>query len=446
MPTDQPFVARAFPAWLKSSVMYQIFLRRFTAEGTLKAAEAKLPMLAELGIDLVYLCPVCVADTDTDKAGWSPRHHASGSEDPRNPYRISDYYTIDPEYGTDQDLRDFIATAHRLGMRVLLDIVFFHCGPTAVFLKEHPDFVVREEDGTVKVGSWRFPMLNFASTELREYLWDNLEYWMREFNVDGYRCDVSGAVPLDFWVEARQRLERLNPEVIVLSEGERKADQLYAFDMNYTFVWCNRVLASVFRGESPASAARESWETLAKEYPQGALLIRYTDNHDIANDAFENRPERAWTHAGMDAAFVLLFTLDGIPFLYNGQEIADEVRHSIYKGIAETVQWDRAETEIGRSRFALVQTLCQLRHTEAALAQGNVVWVDNGAPEALLSFIRNLGNERILVLVNPTRQPVSTSLSLPSAGTYHPLLSSGAVLAGSTITLDAFGYFVGKHE
>jgi len=438
--------AREFPAWLKSSVMYQIFLRRFTAEGTIKAAEAKLPMLAELGIDLVYLCPICVADTDMDKTGWSPRHHASGSEDPRNPYRISDYYTIDPEYGTDQDLHDFVDTAHKLGMRVLLDIVFFHCGPTAVFLKEHPDFVVREEDGTVKVGSWRFPMLNFASHELREYLWDNLEYWMREFAVDGYRCDVSSAVPLDFWVEARQRLERLNPEVIVLSEGERKADQLYAFDMNYTFAWCNRVLASVFRGESPASAARESWETLAREYPQGALLIRYTDNHDIANDAFENRPERAWTHAGMDAALVLLFTLDGIPFLYNGQEIADEIRHSIYKGIAETVQWDRAETEIGGNRFTLVQTLCQLRHTEPPLANGNVVWVDNGAPEALLSFLRETADERILVLVNPTGHPVSTSLALPSAGTYQPLLSAGAVLAGSTITLDAFGYFVGKHE
>jgi len=148
----------------------------------------------------------------------------------------------------------------------------------------------------------------------------------------------------------------------------------------------------------------------------------------------------------MDAALVLLFTLDGIPFLYNGQEIADEIRHSIYKGIAETVQWDRAETEIGGNRFTLVQTLCQLRHTEPPLANGNVVWVDNGAPEALLSFLRETADERILVLVNPTGHPVSTSLALPSAGTYQPLLSAGAVLAGSTITLDAFGYFVGKHE
>jgi glycosidase len=442
MTTERPFVAREFPAWLKSSVMYQIFLRRFTAEATLKAAEAKLPMLAELGIDLVYLCPICVADTHMDKAGWSPRHHASGSEDPRNPYRMSDYYTIDPEYGTDQDLHDFVTAAHKLGMRVLLDIVFFHCGPTAVFLDEHPDFVVREEDGTIKVGSWRFPMLNFASNELREYLWDNLEYWMREFAVDGYRCDVSGAVPLDFWVEARKRLEALNPEVIVLSEGERKTDQLYAFDMNYTFAWNNRALASVFRGEQPASHARERWEIDASEYPEGALLIRYTDNHDIANDAFENRPEKAWTHAGMDAAFALLFTLDGIPFVYNGQEIADEVRHSIYKGVAETVQWDRADSEIGRRRFALMQKFCQLRHNEKALAEGQVVWLDHDAPEAVLAFLREAGDERILAVVNTRNEAVTASLDLD--GTFDTLVSAKATLADGKAELGPYGFIVGK--
>ncbi len=437
--------AREFPSWLKSSVMYQVFLRRFTAEGTIKAAEAKLPMLAELGVDLVYLCPICVADEHMDKDGWSPRHHASKSEDPRNPYRIADYYTIDPEYGTDQDLHDFVAAAHKLGMRVLLDIVFFHCGPTAVFLQEHPDFVVREEDGTVKVGSWRFPMLNFASNELREYLWDNLEYWMREFAVDGYRCDVSSAVPLDFWVEARKRLEVLNPEVIVLSEGERKTDQLYAFDMNYTFAWSNRALASVFRGEQPATTARERWEVDAKEYPEGALLIRYTDNHDIANDAFENRPERAWTHAGMDAALALLFTLDGIPFLYNGQEIADEVRHSIYYGVAETVQWDLAESEVGSKRFALVQTFCNLRHSEAAMAEGKVVWLDNDVPEAVLSFLREAGDEQILVVVNTRNQAVSATLP-KGGGSFVALVSANATLANGKAELGPYGFFVGKRK
>jgi glycosidase len=445
MQEDRPFVAREFPNWLKSSVMYQVFLRRFTAEGTIKAAKAKLPMLAELGVDLVYLCPVCVADTDMDKDGWSPRHHASKSEDPRNPYRISDYYTIDPEYGTDQDLHDFVEAAHNLGMRVLLDIVFFHCGPNAVFLKEHPDFVVREEDGTVKVGNWRFPMLNFESNELREYLWDNLEYWMREFDVDGYRCDVSSAVPLDFWVEARKRLEVLNPQVIVLSEGERKSDQLYAFDMNYSFAWSNRALASVFRGEQPASHAREQWETDASQYPEGALLIRYTDNHDIANDAFENRPERAWTHAGMDAALTLLFTLDGIPFLYNGQEIADEVRHSIYYGVAETVQWDLAESPVGSKRFALVQKLCDLRHNAAAMSEGNVRWLDNDAPESVLSFVRETDDEQMLVVVNTRNEAVAAEIGTDGSS-FQSVVSAKATVAEGKAELGRYGFFVGRKK
>ena len=147
----------------------------------------------------------------------------------------------------------------------------------------------------------------------------------------------------------------------------------------------------------------------------------------------------------MDAAFVLLFTLDGIPFLYNGQEIADEVRHSIYKGIAETVQWDRAGTELGSKRFALVQTLCQLRHTEAALAQGDVVWVDHGAPEALLSFTRETADGQILVLVNTRNQAVSTPLNTGTSS-FAPLVSANATFAEGTAQLGPFGFFVGKRK
>ncbi|OGV75364.1 MAG: hypothetical protein A3K19_08940 [Lentisphaerae bacterium RIFOXYB12_FULL_65_16] len=426
--------------------MYQMFLRPFTREGKLKAAEKKLPMLAELGIDIVYLCPICLQDDDMDRSGWSPRHHVSKSEDPRNPYRIKDYFTVDPEYGTDQDLHDFVATAHGLGLRVLLDIVFFHCGPTAVFLKEHPAFVQREPNGEIKNGQWRFPMLNFECNELREYLWDNLEYWLREFKVDGYRCDVASCVPLDFWEEARRRMERVNPEVIVLSEGERRTEPEFAFDMNYTFAWNNRTVVPVFARKLPAAKLREVWEQQHREFPEGARLIRYTDNHDIANDAFENRPERAWGFDGMNAALTLLFTIDGIPFVYNGQEIADGDRHSIYKGVGSSIEWARADSDTGRARFALVRKLCELRHTEPALFDGALTWLDNAAPEAVLSFVRESGEDRILVVINARGEAVNTSLQLPDGETYEPLLSSGAALAGGTAALSPFGYVVAKRQ
>ena len=168
--------AKEISDFVKSAVMYQLFLRPFTLEGTLEAATRMLPHIASIGVDIVYLCPQMVADDDPRTEFWSDRQNASKMENPFSPYRIKDYFHTDPEYGTDDDLKRFVAIAHRLGMRVMLDLVYYHCGPTAVFIEEHPDFVKRNDDGTVKNGRWHFPELNFDCLELREYLWQNMEY------------------------------------------------------------------------------------------------------------------------------------------------------------------------------------------------------------------------------------------------------------------------------
>jgi 1,4-alpha-glucan branching enzyme len=155
--------ARPSPEWVTSGVMYQIQPRAFTPEGTLKAATARLPKVAEMGVDIIYMCPVFVSDDDPDLNGWSPRQKKSGMNNPRNPYRMKDYYHVDPEYGRDDDLKELIATAHNLGMRVLLDMVYLHCGPNAVFLKEHPNFVQRDDKGNIVCASWNFPKINMAN-------------------------------------------------------------------------------------------------------------------------------------------------------------------------------------------------------------------------------------------------------------------------------------------
>ncbi len=211
--------ARPSPEWVTRGVMYQIQPRAFTPEGTLKAATARLPKVAELGVDIIYLCPVFVSDDDPNTKGWSPRQRKSGMNNPRNMYRMKDYYHVDPEYGTDDDLKAFIAEAHKLGMRVLLDMVYLHCGPNAVFLAEHPDFVKRDAEGKVAVAGWGFPALNLANPELREYLWRNMEYWVREFGADGFRCDVSDGIPLDFWETARERLDKIRPDHLHAGRG-----------------------------------------------------------------------------------------------------------------------------------------------------------------------------------------------------------------------------------
>ena len=197
--------AKKAPEWLTRGVVYQIQPRAFTPEGTLRAAAEKLEYLKETGVTIVYLPPVFEMDSDTDRSFWSPRQLKSGFGNAKNQYRIRDYFHVDPEYGTDGDLRFFVDRAHELDLKVLFDLVYFHCGPTARVIKDFPQAVLRNADGTSRRGFWRFPQFDFSKPVAREYLLSNLTYLLIEFGVDGFRCDVADALPLDFWCEARRR-------------------------------------------------------------------------------------------------------------------------------------------------------------------------------------------------------------------------------------------------
>jgi len=254
--------ARPAPEWLAKGVIYQIWLRSFTPEGTLKAAAARLPQIADLGATIIYLPPIQLSDPDMRPEFWSKRQKQSGTNNPRNPYRIADYNRIDPEYGTDDDLRGFIAAAHGLKLHVLMDLVYFHCGPTSDLMGRE-GFIQRDATGKAATGSWNFPRLNFESPGLREYLWANMERWAKDFGVDGFRCDVSDQVPLDFWEEARARLTPIRPDLVILAEGQRKEDQVKAFDINYSFSWLGAVHAVFMKGQ-PASSLRALWERMRR--------------------------------------------------------------------------------------------------------------------------------------------------------------------------------------
>jgi glycosidase len=420
--------------------MYQIQPRAFTPEGTLKAATARLPKVAEMGVDIIYMCPVFVSDDDPDSDGWSPRQKKSGMNNPRNPYRMKDYYHVDPEYGTDDDLKELIATAHNLGMRVLLDMVYLHCGPNALFLKEHPNFVQRDEKGNIVCASWNFPKINHTNPELREYLWKNMEYWITDFDADGFRCDVSDAIPLDFWETARERLEKIQPDVCMLAEGTRREDQLKAFDLDYGwgFQWDN------------AAKFRAQWEKMRDERPRGgARFIRFIDNHDIANDDYNNRVEKTWGNRRVRAALVGLFTLDGVPMIYNGQEVADAARHSIFG--RSPIDWANGDTPAGKARYAFCKKLCTMRHTQRALTHGEVVWLDNDQPDSVLSYLRRAGDEEILSVVNlsPNRRKVCVQLPDWGQQNFDALLANEVEVASRgdlTFDLGGCGYWVGKRR
>lgn len=436
----------------ESSVIYQMFLRVFTPEGTLTAAEKKLPFLRDLGVDFVYLCPCFVEDDDERPAYWSKRQTDCGFGNPRNPYRIKDYFDVDPEYGSLEDLRRFVQTAHALGLKVLLDLVYFHCGPTAVLIDKDPDFIRRNSDGSPYCGGWNFPRLNFGNPALREYLWDNMEFYVRDFDVDGYRCDVGDMVPVDFWEEGARRIRAVKHDAFLLDEGLKPRWLESPFDAGYRLFWPeHEAVKHVFAGDTPAARLRDIDTVL--DVPPGKALIRALETHDTICDYEHEHYELYAGHEAVNAALVFNFCADGIPFLYNGYEIADTGRHSIFSNRFDkghrAIDWSRADTPDGQDRLRLVKRLTALRHSVPALSKGNLAW-RYGMPETVMVFTRRTPGSRIVAAFNAGNRAESAATGL-EIHVKEPLLAKGmraeaATDGRLTLHLEPKAYYLAEFD
>ena len=428
---------------VKDAVIYQINLRAFTHEGTLAAAEKFLPEVAATGANFVYLCPFVESDADPDESHWSPRQLRSLCNNPRNPYRLADFFRIDPEYGTENDLRSVVKTAHTLGLKVMFDLVYMHAGPS--FGKAHPEFVEKDESGQMKLNDYHFCLMDFDSPALREYLWSNMEYWVREFDADGYRCDVGGKVPLDFWVEGRRRVERLKKPFLMLNENDiqnRPADQDEAFDINYCQWWTFYCFREIFLCGLPAKELETFWNEAETARP-GAVVIRALEHHDRANDMYYNRTEKI-SSPKCEAAYVLCYAVNGVPFLYNGCEHCDTARHSIFSHPGQFVI-DRSKDPAARSAF--LRRLAELHRREAALRDGSMQWLKNSAPAVLCTWLRTAPNgEKIFGAVNFGNEAVTAECAAAAEFVRgETLFARGAGLgAGGKLTLEANGYMLRK--
>ncbi len=422
--------AKPVPEWLNRLTIYEIWLKAFSKEGTLRGAIPRLPYVADLGASAVYLSPI---------AKRSATPHAS-------PYNIADYNAIGPEYGTDQDLRDFVSAAHKLRLKVLLDIVYYHAAPDSV-MRSEPDSFIKTASGQIARGFWPQPLPNYKSPRVRKYLIESLVHWVRDFDVDGFRCDVGAGVPVSFWEEARRQLDRVKPGLIMLSESDRPDDQLAAFDINYNFQYY-LTLRSVMLNGDPAINIRKEWEEMKRTMPRGARLLHYDDNHDW------RRPVLEFGEKGSMACSLLNFTLDGIPFIYNGQEIGDpSLTHWVDSA---PIHWlsDPKESVNGDHRkqtLAEYKQLFKIRANNPEFTAGDLIWINNSEPDSVLSFLRKKGNDEILIMLNLSNRKVHVTLDLPvmdyyvvdnllkEGKTWFPLYS-GRVSA----ELGAFDWVVGK--
>lgn len=415
------------PEWLSRSAVYQVNLRTFSKEGTLVALTNELPKLKELGFRVIYLCPIFESDDSEDMNFWSKRQKKSNTNNPKNQYRMSNYFKIDSEYGTEADLRDFIETAHSLDMRVLLDTVYMHIGPSAQLLKTHPEFAQQDKNGNLKYTDYNFPLLDFASEGLREYLWCNMIYYVGEFDVDGFRCDVGDGVPIDFWIEARRRMRAVKPDSVLINEGFNWNCLLSGFDSMYCVEWHDD-LYSAFGGNMTASKLRECRENLERKFPAGAKTLSDIDNHDTVTD-WPQRTEILAGHEGMEQIEVINYLVDGIPMIYCGNELADTAKLSMFANRFHMGEFEVTDRSIAKEDYSLrrqevMKKLNELKYESDILCYGTTVWQDNTAPEKVFSFTRELDGKKILFIGNISNTEVEAKLTDFSGEITDTLLES----------------------
>lgn len=393
--------------WSRDAVIYQVNTRQFTREGTLRAAAAHLPRLAAMGVDIVWLMPI-------HPIGEVNRKGSLGS-----PYAVKDYRAINPDLGQEADLKAFVDHAHGLGMKVILDWVANHSAWDNPLTHSHPEWYQRSPEGTFmppEGTDWSDVVaFDYAHPALRAYMADSLAYWVREFGIDGYRADVAGYVPLDFWEAARAQLNDIKP-VFMLAEWEQRDLHARAFDASYAWKW-KEAMQRIARGEADADAVRGFYAEHKTTWPHAAYRMVYTDNHD----------QNAWDGVAADiygpayeAAIALSFVGAGIPLIHNGQEA--DLDHQLAFFEKDEIIWRKGRIE------PLLRQLITLKTEEKALHNGRyggaMIEVPNSASRAVFSFLREQGASRVFAVFNLSNQPQDVQFSLARHhGAYTDALS-----------------------
>jgi glycosidase len=379
--------ARPAPDWLRNGVVYEVFPRVFSPGGDFKGVTAQLDRLKDLGVNVIWLMPI----------------HPLGKEKAKgtlgSPYAVRDYDAINPDYGTAADLKRLVAAAHQRDMKVFIDVVANHTAWDATLLAQHPDWYTHDAGGKVIPPNpdWvDVADLDWSKPGLRAYMKDMLVRWLKDFELDGFRCDYASGVPTDFWESVRPELDRARPGIVLLAEADDPALLRNAFEIDYAWDFYH-VMSDAVAGRAAASSVREVWERAAERYPRGALRLRFSDNHDQL---------RATAQAGLPAALaasVVMFTLDGVPLLYNGMEVGDTTESAAPALFERTaIQWEMAERRPQVAPF--YRALAALRRTHPALTRGAVRWLHNGDEQRVLSYERAGAGEALVVVVNLSSQ------------------------------------------
>ncbi|WP_371395372.1 alpha-amylase family glycosyl hydrolase [Fretibacter rubidus] len=430
--TDKLAVSNVLhPAWTKDAVIYQINTRQYSQEGTFAQVQADLPRIKDLGVDILWFMPI-------HPIGQEKRKGSMGS-----PYAVKDFQAVNPDLGTKADFKALVDAAHDLGLKVIIDWVANHTAWDNPLVQTHPHWYTRDADGNMQFPpdtDWADVVdLDYDQQGLRDYMIESLSYWVRDVGIDGFRCDVAGMVPTDFWDAARAELDAIKP-VFMLAEWEEPELHINAFDATYAWRW-KEIMQDIVNGKADATDIADYYAAQKTDWPQDAFRMTYTSNHD--QNTWDGTPFEIYGDA-LPAAMVLSFVGEGMPLIYNGQEAGNDKRLEFFE--KDLIHWndDHPFQDKFRDLVAL-KTDNEVLHNGAWGAR--VTQVDNDNPQNVFSFIRQSddGAKAVMGVFNlsDSAQTVRFNDDVPY-GDYTTFQSGAAVTieATSELSLEPWAYRV----
>ncbi len=391
------------PSDAGSAVIYCVYPAIFSPDGDLRGVTRQIGRLKELGVTVIWLMPVT-------PVGRAVNGHPAFD----SPYCVRDYYGINPDYGTKQDLRDLVAAAHRLGMRVILDEVLNHSSWENPLITEHPEYY-RHGDGDrndpasiVRAFTYNdVAQFDYASAGLRDYMIRMLASWMKDYGLDGFRFDTADnppgpgrMIPAGFWQELGRKLRAIKPDVLLLGEAGSPELANAPFAAEYGWDLYNALKSASTGGD--AAAVRTAWEHQMERLPAGCLNLSLQDDWDEQRDvsAFGS-PD------GALAAAAFNLTDTGVPLIYNGMEIGNGDGGVNPHG---KIDWAKADPRFPK----LYQALLALRRDNPALRQGAMTWLASSAPAQTLAYTRTGSGREFLMEINLSDRAVDGTVSVPN--------------------------------
>ena len=382
MAAGKPTSSVVHPEWSRNLSIYEVNLRQYTPSGTIKDFEPHLARLKDMDVGILWFMPIY-------PIGEKNRKGSLGSY-----YSVKDYMAVNPEFGTMDDFKALVKQCHEQGMYVILDWVANHAAWDNVMVKDHPDWFTKDSLGNFvsPVPDWHDVMdINYDNPELQAYMINALKFWIEQANIDGYRCDVSGMVPMEFWNKARTELEKIKP-VFMLAEDENPACHEKAFDMTYGWELVH-LMNDFSAGKKTLDDLEQYFKKNAENYPADAYRMYFTSNHDENSwngTEFERLKDAAKPFA------VLAFTAPGMPLVYSGQETGLQKRLRFFD--KDTILWQASEYG------DLYKTLIHLKKMNPALWNGNLggdlIRVRTSEDKNCFAFIRTKAEKKVVVILN----------------------------------------------